>query len=196
MVWMAGAGRWPACLHVPPCRHRCFPAVADTGLCSQLAKGRRPTRGLRGSVCCFAQLPCSQRDSSAPESAPFPPWAPGGGAPHLVLLEVGLRGDLGLGRSLRAPQGPQQDQRHPQCAQDSHAPGAGVWGLAPAVQAERGRPAGRAEAAAETPIYGPGLASTQGPRTAHWRLVMWGWGRGKDALAEPSCGLAPHSLLM
>lgn len=29
----------------------------------------------------------------------------------------------------------------------------------------------------ETPIYEPGLASTQDPRTAHWRLVMCegGW---------------------
>ncbi|XP_019648302.2 uncharacterized protein LOC109488397 [Ailuropoda melanoleuca] len=60
----------------------------------------------------------------------------------------------------------------------------------PAVQAEGGRPAGGAEATGETPIYGPALASTQGPRTAHWRLVMWGrTERWSPAAASPPTGL-------
>lgn len=117
------------------------------------------------------------------------------GAPHLVLLEVGLQGHLGLSPRLQDSQDPQQDQSHPQRVQSGHCPGAEcVTRACDASRAGRGREAaGGAEATGETPIYGPGLASTQGPRTAHWRLVMPDAVMlGADRALEASCSLAPR----
>jgi hypothetical protein len=58
------------------------------------------------------------------------------------------------------------------------------------VQADQGSwRAGGAEGTEETPIYGPGLASTQGLRPAHWRLVMLVVG---EEGADPSCSLISH----
>ena len=124
----------------------------------------------------FPSAPPSQGENWAPGSTllptqPCPALGTRRGAPHLVLLEVGLQGGLGLGWNLQDPQDPQQGQPCPQHVQSGHSPRAEQ-----AAQAER--QAGGAEATGETPIYGPGLASTQGTGTAHWRLVMLGAGQG------------------
>lgn len=182
--------RVPSRTQVLPCRS------GSSG--SALLVGELPQAQGRGwfwsaSSCSAPLFPGRQlgpRERPPPLTGPCAAWGTGPGAPHLVLLEVGLQGDGGLGLRLQDSQDPQQDQPHPQRVQSGHCPGAECVTRAgmPAVQAEGGRPAGGVEATRETPIYGPGLASTQGPRTAHWRLVML----GEDRVEEPSCSLAPH----
>lgn len=78
-----------------------------------------------------------------------------------------------LGWGLWESQETQEDQPHPQHVKSSHLLAAELVSGPEASNVDKARKTGQgAEGTVETPIYEPGLASTQSPRTAHWRLVM------------------------
>lgn len=163
------------------CRHRCFPAGRNCRLAAQ------PSPPLS------YPFPGRQLHRGAP--SPGSPALPqGAGRGHLTLScwKLGCRDTWASARVCRAPRTPSRTspihsaRRAAILRELSRRPRPG-----PAVWAERGRRAGQAGAAGETPIYGPGLAPAQGPRTAHWRLVTAGWGGGarEAAAASPLTGL-------
>lgn len=198
--WVSVATLWavPCAVRLCACAQGCVPTSILGPRCGTRA-GFPERPELRGGtiwrggwrVCEFRVTPISflgegQR-APLPSTEPCPPWRPGEGAPHLVLLEVGLHGGLGLGRALQDPQGPQQDQRQPQGARSCHSPG--LSGVRAWCQQCGPSGGGRQDWPEpwETPIYGPGLASAQG-QGQPTRRVMLG---EQDLVTSPAAARPP-----
>lgn len=98
----------------------------------------------------------------------------GRGPSHLVLLKVGLHCVMALGWGLWKSQETQEDQPGPQHWKSSHLLGVEQVSEPEASNVGKARKTVGSWSRGHRgdPIYEPGLASTQGPRTAHWRLVM------------------------